>query len=330
MPAEEREGQAAGAPVYPPFPEAYKGCVLVPGNFDGVHRGHMHMLREAGALGEALNAPVVALTFEPHPVSYFAGDAARPFRLTDAEMKTALLRENGADYVDILPFTPVLAGTEAGAFIENCLIRRCGASAVVSGYDFVFGKGRDGNRDLLRRYADDGAFILKAPEPFLTAEGYAVSSSRIRGALHEGDIALAAALLGRDPSLSGTVIRGDGVAGKALGYPTANLDTGAHIRPRYGVYAALAVIEGEAQERACAVNIGIRPTLCGKRECVEAHMIEAALPPFYGKEVILRLLAFIRPEKSFAGAEELKKQIAEDIKAVKVCVAARAGSNSAL
>lgn len=293
----------------------HQGGVIVPGNFDGVHRGHAAMLKTAKDIASG-TCPVVAVTFEPHPTQFFSGDTAGSFRLTRAEQKKQLLLEAGADMVDMLPFNAELASMEAQDFISDYFVERCAASHIVVGHDFVFGKGRCGNQAMLQAYAQEKVFDVMQCPPFLDEGGVIISSSRVREYLVQGRPEDATALLGRPYTTHCTVVKGDGVAGERLGFQTANLDFLAYIRPRYGVYAGRMTVRGKIYD--AAINIGMRPTLFGTRECIEAHLIGADVPEdFYGDSVMLEWLRFIRPEKKFTSFEALKAAIAHDVRSVR-------------
>jgi riboflavin kinase/FMN adenylyltransferase len=302
--------------------DAFRGVVAV-GNFDGVHRGHRHVLGLGRERAETGRMPVLAVTFEPHPAAFFSPDSP-PFRLTSPEDKTRLLRERGADAVDVVRFDAELAGMAAEEFVEKFLIGRYAARHVVTGYDFRFGKGREGNRALLERYAAQGAFSVTSAEPFACGDLGVASSGRIRALLRDGDVETAARLLGRPMRISGVVARGDGNAGRLLGVPTANIAMGEYVRPRYGVYAAEAEIAGIAGRFGAAVNIGVRPTLDGAKEWLEAHLLgEFSREALYGKEMAVDLLGFLREERRFSGAESLRSQIGRDVEGAAAFLGAR-------
>ncbi|MET0155658.1 MAG: bifunctional riboflavin kinase/FAD synthetase [Rickettsiales bacterium] len=285
--------------------------VVAIGNFDGVHVGHRHILSVARTEADARGTHLLALTFEPHPAAFFRPNSP-PFRLTTPQDKAELLRSAGADSVECLPFTKQLASTPADAFVENILAENLRAAHVVVGYDFAFGKNREGERTILMRYAESGAFGVTICEAFSLTEGEApASSGKIRDALRKGDCDAASRMLGRPMRYKGLVERGDGMAGKTLGFPTANMCLDDYVRPRYGVYAARAEVGGEYFP--AVVNIGVRPTVGGMREWLEAHL----LPPFsedvYGKTIAVELLRFMRDERRFPSLDALRAAIARDV-----------------
>ena len=283
---------------------------LAIGNFDGVHIGHRTLLHEARR--RANGGSVVAVTFEPHPVAFFRPQVGA-FRLTPGDEKITALKNAGAHEVCVLPFTQALVDMSAKAFVEEILIHRLNAAHVAVGFNFAFGHNRAGNIELLKKYADNGMFGLSVCEAVRDKNGDPISSGRIRKALQDGECEKATAALGRPMRYGGVVARGDGVAGSVLNFPTANLDLGAYVRPKYGVYASRVAYDGESYP--AAVNVGVRPTAGGRREWLEAHL----LPPFtgdmYGKRIDVELLSFLREEKRFANKEALKHAIAEDVAA---------------
>ncbi|MEO0325443.1 MAG: riboflavin kinase, partial [Myxococcota bacterium] len=217
--------------------------VVTPGNFDGVHRGHQALVARAKARASERSARAVALFFDPHPRAFFARDAAAPLLTTPAR-RAELLEGRGADHVDVRTFDAAFAALTPEAFAEEVLVRAHRAAAVVVGPDFRFGHRRAGDVELLRRLGRTHGFEVETVDP-VEAEGAVVSSTRVRGCLAEGDVAEAAALLGRVHDVAGEVRRGD-QRGRTLGFPTANLDLGrgagsvGGLPPADGVYAVVA------------------------------------------------------------------------------------------
>jgi riboflavin kinase / FMN adenylyltransferase len=292
------------------MPAAWKGGVVALGNFDGVHRGHQALIADARHQAEGLGVPLVALTFEPHPRGFFVPDTG-PFRLTLAPAKRRLLANHGVQAVLAQRFDAAFAALPADAFLEDVLLKGLGTRHVVCGYDFTFGARRGGNVERLRAEGQARGFGVTVLAPVMR-EGEIYSSTRIREALRAGMAKEAAELLGYPWEIEGTVELGD-QRGRTIGFPTANVALGEHLRPRFGVYAVRVLIDGEeGQEwRDAVANLGRRPTFGKLRENFEVHLFDFA-GDLYGKTLRVALVDFIRPEMKFAGLEQLKAQIAAD------------------
>jgi len=287
--------------------------VVVIGNFDGVHRGHQAVLRQAHALATARGLRCVVLTFDPHP-SEVLGRGAPP-RLTTLERRIELLRENGATDVAVEPFTIELASWTPAQFAEDLLAKRLHARAVVVGRNFRFGHKRAGDFDTLVELGARNAFEAVAAEVAGDDEG-PFSSTRVRDAIAAGEVDRAANVLGRPHSLSGVVEHGD-ARGRLLGFPTANLGGVAEMLPAYGVYAVrVARARAQAATNGGVMNVGVRPTVDGMSLRIEAHLFDFA-GDLYGQPIRVDLIARLRGEQKFAGIEELKAQIAKDAEAAR-------------
>jgi len=291
------------------LPPARQGSVVALGNFDGVHLGHGAVLRTALTQAQQKGGGVQALTFEPHPRFLFQKDEA-PFLLTPPDMKARLLKEVGADEVVVLPFTPAFAALSAEDFVKHVLLETYAPAHVVVGFDFVFGAARTGNCALLRDLLASHGIGLSEVPPWKDTRGQVVSSTRVREALRRGDPLLARQLLGRPFAIEGKVLHGD-KRGQEIGFPTANIDMGPFIRPLFGVYAAKVRHAGDEEAKPAVVNIGVRPTVDGSRELMEAHILDFD-QDIYGQNWSIELWAFMRPEKKFPDLEALKVQIAKD------------------
>jgi riboflavin kinase/FMN adenylyltransferase len=287
-------------------PGEWAGGVIAMGNFDGVHRGHQALIARAAEQARALEAPLVALTFEPHPRQFFVADTG-PFRLTLLPAKVRLLAGQGVQAVLAQRFDPDFAGISAQAFVDNVLLQGMGARHVVCGYDFTFGARRGGNVERLREMAAERAFGVTVIEP-VTREGEIYSSTRIRESLRAGWASEATQLLGHPWEIEGAVEQGD-QRGRTIGFPTANVALGEHLRPRFGVYAVRALVDG--QWRNGVANLGKRPTVGKLQENFEVHLFDFA-GDLYGQVLRVQLIDFIRPEMKFAGLDALKAQIAAD------------------
>jgi riboflavin kinase/FMN adenylyltransferase len=268
------------------------------------------------------------LTFEPHPRRFFRSDTP-PFLLTRLRTKARVLKALGVDNLFVLRFNAALAGFSAEDFIDRILIEGLRASQVVVGYDFVFGKARRGNPDLLRdRLAARGVGALVMPpvaaphaEPDGDSEGLIYSSTGVRDALRAGDPRAAARLLGRPFEIEGRVRRGD-ARGRLLGFPTANIWLGDYLRPALGVYAIRAKVDEPASPANLTgvANLGLRPTFGGSEPRLEVHLFDFQ-GDLYGRRLAVELVDLLRPERKFDGIEALKAQIAADATAAKAALA---------
>ncbi|HJQ58875.1 MAG TPA: bifunctional riboflavin kinase/FAD synthetase [Vineibacter sp.] len=301
------------------LPPAWRGGVVALGNFDGVHRGHQALLARAAALARDAGAGVVVLTFEPHPRAFFVPDTG-PFRLTLLPAKARLLAEHGVGHVLAQRFDADFAALPADAFARDVLAGALGARHVVCGYDFTFGARRGGNAERLREFGGALGFGVEVLNPVMR-EGEIYSSTGIREALRLGMVDEAAELLGRPWEIEGIVEQGDR-RGRTIGFPTANVALGAHLRPRFGVYAVRASVEDQAAPvwRNGVANLGRRPTVGKLVENFEVHLFDFD-GDLYGRTLRVQFIDFIRPEMKFAGLDALKAQIAADAQAARTILA---------
>ncbi|GGD40903.1 bifunctional riboflavin kinase/FAD synthetase [Croceicoccus pelagius] len=290
-----------------PVPKALRGAVLALGNFDGVHRGHQAVIGRAVDIGHQQSRPVIVATFDPHPVRFFKPDVA-PFRLTTLDQRETLFEGLGADAMMVFEFGAKLAGTTAQEFVTDLLVRDLGIAAVVTGSDFTFGKGKQGNVALLKLLGAEVGIEAHAVSPVAQGDGI-VSSSRIRDALWSGDPQQAAALLTRPFAIRGMVQHGDKV-GRTIGYPTANIDLGSYIRPKYGIYAVTGLLP-DGRVLKGAANLGIRPTFDPPKELLEPYFFDFS-ENLYGQEIEVAFHHFIRPEAKFDGLDALVAQMEKD------------------
>ena len=295
-----------------------KGGVLALGNFDGVHKGHQAVIKAAVEKAREKDVSSRVLTFEPHPRTFFQPNSV-PFRLTPPDVKERLLTRCGINDIIRLPFTPELAQMPAETFIEKVLLERYAAEHVVAGHDFVFGHNRDGTMEKLKTFLEPhGIGVTEIEEKGDDGEGF--SSTRVRELLLEGDAEGAAKILGRYWSLEGPVVKGSTIGGKTLGFPTANLSLGPYLRPKFGVYTIRAGKIGGDLPIYGVANIGLRPTVNGKKENLEAFLFDFDRE-IYGEEWEFALTHFIRAEKKFDSLDELKAQIAKDVEAARAYLA---------
>ena len=298
--------------------EALRGGVIALGNFDGFHAGHQAVVSRAVRHAQDEGRPAIVATFDPHPVRFFKPDIP-PFRLTTLDQRQELFAAAGADAMLVLPFDAALAGTTAQDFITDLLLDRFGAAGVVTGSDFVFGKGRGGDVVTLAEHARTHGFFTEMVAP-VDDEAEVISSSRIREALHAGDCATAARLLTRPFTVRGRVEHGD-KNGRLLGFPTANVDMGNYLRPRYGIYAVTGKLP-DGRILKGAANLGIRPSFDPPKELLEPHFFDFA-EDIYGQEIDVAFRAFIRPEAKYDSMDALMAQIARDCDAAKLLLADR-------
>jgi len=291
-----------------PVPEALRGAVVALGNFDGFHLGHQAVVREAVDWAKAEGRPAIVATFDPHPVRHFAPHVP-PFRLTTLDQREELFAGAGADAMLVFHFDDELANTTAEDFVGRLLGERIGAKGVVTGEDFTFGKGRTGNRQLLAELGAQAGIEARAVGPVMEG-GLVVSSSRIRDALKAGDCETAAKLLTRPFAIRGTVQHGD-KRGRTIGFPTANMDLGHYIRPRFGIYAVTGRVIRSERLLHGAANLGIRPHFDLPSELLEPHFFDFD-EEIYGREVEVALMHFLRPEAKFDSLDGLVAQMNKD------------------
>ena len=286
-------------------PEA-RGASVALGNFDGMHRGHVEVLRAAHAARP--DAPRAALTFAPHPREFFRPDDP-PFRLMLEAERAAALEAEGIEILYELTFDRAFSLLSAEAFIEEVLDRGIGAAHLACGADFAFGHRRGGDVAMLRAAAEARGIGLSIVPHLDDAEG-PISSSRIRRLLQDGYPERAAALLGRPHAIRGVVAHGD-ARGRTIGFPTANVALGRHLEPARGVYAVTVRLADGRMVKGVA-NIGRRPTVAeGAISRLEAHLFDFS-GDLYGQEITVSLHRFIRDERRFASFDELRAQIAAD------------------
>ncbi len=291
--------------------EPLRGGVIALGNFDGFHAGHQAVVGRAVRHAQDEGRPAIVATFDPHPVRFFKPDVA-PFRLTTLDQRQELFAAAGADAMLVLPFDAALAGTTAEDFITGLLLDRYGAAGVVTGSDFLFGKGRGGDVVTLADHARRLGFFTEMVAP--VEDDVVISSSRIREALQAGDCKTGARLLTRPFTVRGRVEHGD-KNGRLLGFPTANIDMGTYLRPRYGIYAVTGRLP-DGRELKGAANLGIRPSFDPPKELLEPHFFDFA-EDLYSQEIDVAFHAFIRPEAKYDSMDALMAQIARDCDAAR-------------
>lgn len=291
--------------------DAARGAVVVIGNFDGVHKGHQTLIRRAAKLAEEKGAPLGVLMFEPHPAEYFH-HSPEPMRLSPLDAKAHLLDTYGVDYAFVLSFDEKLAHLSAPEFVENVLSGGLGVSHIIVGYDFRFGRDRQGDTDLLGSMGAELGIGLTVIEAVAGEDGTVISSTLIRQALKTGHVDDAAAMLGHPWYVEGPVIKGD-QRGRTIGFPTANVAMSGYLVPALGVYAIkVAIVDGDHAGAYFGVaNVGKRPTFDKQDILLEAHLFDFD-GDIYGATVRVSFIGHIRAERKFDGLDALKAQIAAD------------------
>jgi len=281
---------------------------LAIGVFDGVHRGHQEVIRAAQEYAAQHSGTAVVLTFEPHPLKVLRPDQA-PRLLCSLNHKLAMLSRLGITHSVVHPFDSAFASTPAEEFIEK-LASSCRPLGFISvGYTWRFGKGGEGDIHLLMDAGERLGFGVYGV-PAVHVDGFPVSSTAIRDALTAGDLSQARLLLGRDASVLGRVVLGRQL-GRTIGFPTANVETGAEQLPPPGVYAVRALIQGI--EKPGVANLGHRPTVAESEAPLklEVHLFDLD-GDLYGQDVEVSFVHRIRDERKFENLDELKAQIARD------------------
>lgn len=293
---------------------------LTVGNFDGLHRGHQMLLDRLRQNATAQTGMSALLTFHPHPLTVLRPDTPLEL-LTTPEERLALAGELGLDVGIIQPFTPELAQLNPRNFLE-LLVRHLGLAGLTVGPDFALGRNRTGNLDVLAALGQELGFGLDVVQPVQMA-GEEVRSYSIRQALRMGEVGRASGMLGRDYSISGTVVDGDR-RGRTIGIPTANLRVDVErLLPADGVYAtwAWADMTAPSPRLASVTNIGMRPTVGGTERRVECHIFDFPQPgqdgDLYGKTMKLAFVQRLRPEQRFENLEALLAQIRQDMAAAR-------------
>ncbi len=285
-----------------------KDMLLAIGVFDGVHLGHKHLIARLTELARKQGLVSGVVTFRRHPRGVLAPRTRLPF-LTDLDHRIELLKNEGVEAVITLSFTPELASLSPKEFL-GLLKEHLRMRGLVIGPDFALGRNREGNTDALRHFGEKMGFSLTVVPP-LKINGEVVSSTAVRKALTEGDMKRVQSLIGRPFRLHGRVVTGD-KRGIELGFPTANLDTEAEqALPAEGVYTSRAYIDD--QSYPAMTNIGRHPTFGGSQRLVEVYLLDYE-GDLYGRELTVDIIDRLRGEIKFDTPEELKKQIAEDVK----------------
>jgi riboflavin kinase / FMN adenylyltransferase len=298
------------------------GSVVTVGTFDGVHRGHRRVLESLVAEAGRRRLRSTLVTFEPHPLRVLR-PAEAPRLLTSTTEKIEALAATGIDRVVLLRFDRALAALSPRTFIRELLIGRYGMRCLIMGYDHGFGRARAGDAASIRPLQRELGFDVVVVPPHEIGDR-PVSSSRIRAALGDGDVAAAATALGRPYGLRGTVVRGDG-RGSGLGFPTANLelDEPDKLLPAAGIYAVHAYVAGRRHE--ALLHLGARPAFGDDATAIEVHILDFD-GDLYGRSLDLRLCARLRGVEAFASIDALVAAMHRDVAAGRAVFAGNAGA----
>jgi riboflavin kinase / FMN adenylyltransferase len=305
-------------------PDHWGSSVVTIGNFDGVHRGHQRVVSRAGEVAAALGLPLVVVTFDPHPDEVVRPGSHPPFLCT-ARRQSVLLAGLGVDAVCVIEFTLEFSRLGPDEFVRIVLVDRLHAARVVVGEDFRFGHKAAGDVALLAELGEKYDFSVEGV-PLLADDGVRISSSEIRAKLSAGDVAGAALDLGRPHRVEGIVVRGHR-RGRALGFPTANLETLPHTAiPADGVYAGWLVAvddDGSDGERwPAAISVGTNPTFDGRERSVEAYALDRDDLDLYGAHMGADFTERLRDTVKFASVEELVAQMHSDVDAARELLSA--------
>ena len=288
-----------------PFPRA----AVTIGNFDGVHLGHQILFSEVVSRAYRNKGTSVAVTFEPHPLKVVRPDIGLKL-ISTLEQKKELIALANIDVLIILPFTREFANTPAETFVDQVLLKAIGVRNLVVGYDYAFGKSRQGDIPFLKEQGKAKGFTVSVVEPYYV-EGMLASSTKIRELVGLGKMKDVKKLLGRYYQIRGEVKMGQQRGGPLLGFPTANLAIAEEdLCPRLGVYVTQVIYDGKCY--GGVLNIGYNPTFAGSGLSAETHIFDFN-QDIYGKPIKINLLRFLREEKKFSGPEELAAQIALDV-----------------
>lgn len=293
------------------------GCVACIGVFDGVHRGHRALIDLARERADALGVPLVAITFDPHPMAV-VGPRSAPTSLASIEHRIELLRAAGVDRVDVLAFDHELASMDPQAFVHLVLVERLRVRELVVGQDFRFGHRASGSYETLVAEGERHGFRAIAA-PLVGDRGRRWSSTYARSLIIEGDVAGAADVLGRLYGIDGQVVHGDH-RGRELGYPTANLSwTGSPTVPSDGVYAGYLGFGDE--QLPAAISVGSNPQFEGRERRVEAYALDRDDLDLYGAPVRVEFSLRLRAQQRFDGVDGLVEQMGRDVEATRAAAA---------
>jgi riboflavin kinase / FMN adenylyltransferase len=292
-----------------------RGGIVTVGNFDGVHLGHQKMLRDVTRRAREVDAPAVVVTFDPHPLKVLHPEIA-PQMIQTLRQREESIEACGIDAIVIVPFTRDFSLTPAEDFVRELLVKRLAAKEVHIGEHFGFGKGKTGGVELLTRIGAEEGIGVTAIED-VKETGGAISSTRIREALHEGDVMTARALLGRPFLMDGLIAKGDRM-GRKIGFPTINLKAENELFPKDGVYVGTVLIRSFERTFTCVTNIGRRPTVYEDyTTTIESYILDFS-SDVYGEPIRVSFFDRLRDEQTFGSMLELTAQIRRDVAATRL------------
>ena len=285
-----------------------KNTVLTIGNFDGVHKGHQKIIKQAVKISKKEKLKSAVITFKPHPIEFFKKDT-KPFRLTNDQTKIEQIKKLGVDYLIFMKFDKKLNKFSPENFVKKLI--KFKPKFIVVGYNFHFGYKRKGDINLLKELSYKYSYTLNVIQPVISKNKTVFNSTFIRRKLEAGKYDTVKEMLGRNWSLEGKIIKGSGRGGQT-GYRTANFILDEYILPMKGVYLTKSFFKGNKKKYFGLANIGNRPTFSGKKIFFENHFFNFN-GYLYGKKIFVEILGFLRKEKKFANINALKKQIKKDI-----------------
>jgi riboflavin kinase/FMN adenylyltransferase len=291
------------------LPEDIKNPVVTIGNFDGVHWAHQAIFKKVIERAKDLNGASVVITFEPHPIKVMSPNKAKPL-ITLLEQKRELVLNQGIDIFLLIRFTLEFAAISASDFVKGILVDKLGIKEIVVGYDYTFGKNREGNINLLKEMGQQFNFKVREVGPIYVGKSL-VSSTSIRNLIMEGKVSEARQLLGRDYQIRGEVIKGRNRGGALLGYPTANVRVEDELIPKEGVYVVTVDVGGKIYQGL--TNIGYNPTFKGKTLSVETHIFDFSAD-ILKQKIRINFLSRFRDEITFASIKDLSQQISRDVR----------------
>lgn len=287
--------------------DIHKNSCITIGNFDGVHKGHQHILNQVIQHSQKNNLQSIAVTFHPHPQRLLTGQKKPPF-ITLLQQKLELLEETGISAVFCIPFTWQMASLPPEEFVKIYLVDALRIRHLIVGYDYAFGKNRSGNFQTLQELGKKYNYSVSQSEA-LNLHGATISSTRIRKMIENGQVFEARHLLGRFYRVEGRVVHGQNRGGRLLGYPTANLCLTDELFPLPGVYAVFAEYENAVMP--AVANIGFNPTFNNNILTIEVHIMNFS-EDLYDKQLRVHFVQNLRTEKKFNSLDELKAQINTD------------------
>lgn len=286
-----------------------ENAVVTSGTFDGVHLGHQKILKRLAEVAQQTGGESVVITFYPHPRTVVSADNQEVKLLSTLDEKIELLTQNGVQHLLVIPFTREFSELTSEEFIQKVIINTIGTKTLVIGYDHRFGKNREGGFDYLVQNASRYGFGVEEISR-QDIDHVAVSSSKIRKAIQDGDMTQAQHFLGRNYDLNGLVVKGKQI-GRTIGFPTANIQVREQTKlvPQDGVYAVW--VYYNAEKLRGMLNIGNRPTVDGTYKTIEVNILDFN-KEIYGENLKVEFVQKVRPEQKFNGLDTLKAQIAQD------------------